>query len=106
MRQILLDHARRRMAGKRGHGVKPAVLDETTLCLDQKAAELVALDGALLELKAVDERLSRVVDLHFFGGLSFEEAGEVLGLSSRTVKREWRKARAFLVQALGGEPVA
>jgi RNA polymerase sigma factor (TIGR02999 family) len=103
MRQILVDHARRRLAQKRGNGVRPDVLDEATVHLDQKAAELVALDDALERLKALDERLARVVDLRFFGGLSFDEAAEVLDLSARTVKREWRKARAYLFRSLGGE---
>jgi RNA polymerase sigma factor (TIGR02999 family) len=106
MRQILVDHARRRLARKRGHGVHPELLDETTIRLDEKAAELVALDDALERLKSLDERLGRVVDLRFFGGLSFEEAAEVLDLSPRTVKREWRKARAFLLHALGGDATA
>jgi RNA polymerase sigma factor (TIGR02999 family) len=106
MRQILVDHARRRLALKRGHGVHPGVLDETSFGLDERAAELVALDGALERLKSLDERQARVVDLRFFGGLSFEEAGEALDLSPRTVKREWRKARAFLFNALGGRTQA
>jgi RNA polymerase sigma factor (TIGR02999 family) len=103
MRQILVDHARRRLAQKRGHGRHPDILDEATVRLDEKAADLVALDDALERLRSLDERLGRVVDLRFFGGLSFEEAGEVLELSPRTVKREWRKARAFLLHALGGD---
>jgi RNA polymerase sigma-70 factor, ECF subfamily len=82
------------------------LLDETTVRLDEKAAELVALDEALERLKSLDERLGRVVELHFFGGLTFEEAAEVLALSPRTVKREWRKARAFLFRALGGDATA
>jgi RNA polymerase sigma factor (TIGR02999 family) len=106
MRQILVDHARRRVAQKRGHGVHPDLLDEATVRLDQKASELVALDDALERLKALDERLGRVVELRFFGGLSFEEVGEVLDLSARTVKREWRKARAFLFHTLCGNATA
>jgi RNA polymerase sigma factor (TIGR02999 family) len=106
MRQILVDHARRRVAQKRGRGRHPDLLDEASVALDEKAAELVALDEALKHLTSLDERLGRVVDLRFFGGLSFEEAGEVLDLSPRTVKREWRKARAFLLHALGGDSTA
>jgi RNA polymerase sigma factor (TIGR02999 family) len=106
MRQILVDHARRRLADKRGHGLHPELLDETTIRLDEKAGELLALDDALEGLRSLDERLGRVVDLHFFGGLSFEEMAEVLAVSPRTVKRDWRKARAFLLHALGGDATA
>jgi RNA polymerase sigma factor (TIGR02999 family) len=106
MRQILVDHARRRLADKRGHGLRPELLDETTIRLDEKAGELLALDDALEGLRSLDERLGRVVDLHFFGGLSFEEMAEVLAVSPRTVKRDWRKARAFLLHALGGDATA
>jgi RNA polymerase sigma factor (TIGR02999 family) len=100
MRHILVDSARKRLRQKRGGGLHPQMLDEGALCLDDRAAELDALDAALDQLKALDERLSRIVELHFFGGLSFEEAAEVLDVSARTVRRDWRKARAYLYQAL------
>lgn len=100
MRHILVDHARRQLALKRGEGLKPVLFDEAAVRADDHAADLLALDAALERLKALDERLSRVVDLHFFGGLSFDEAAVVLALSPRTVKREWRKARAFLYQCI------
>jgi RNA polymerase sigma factor (sigma-70 family) len=69
---------------------------------DADAAELIALDDALTELEQLSARLARIVELRFFAGLSVEETAEVLDISPRTVKREWRKARAFLFQALGG----
>jgi RNA polymerase sigma factor (sigma-70 family) len=69
---------------------------------DADAAELIALDDALTELERFSSRLARIVELRFFAGLSVEESAEVLDISARTVKREWRKARAFLFQALGG----
>jgi RNA polymerase sigma factor (TIGR02999 family) len=100
MRHILVDHARRRLTRKRGQGLAPALLDESSIALDDRAGELVALDAALERLKSVDERGARIVELKFFGGLTFESAAEVLDLSPRTVRREWRKARAFLYQAL------
>ena len=100
MRQILVDNARRRLAKKRNRGLRPGELDERAVRLDERASELLALDEALERLRSVDERLGRVVDLRFFGGLSFEEAGEVLQLSPRTVKREWVRARVFLYEFL------
>jgi RNA polymerase sigma factor (TIGR02999 family) len=100
MRHILVDHARRRLTRKRGDGVPPQLLDESSIALDDRAGELMALDAALERLKSFDERGARIVELKFFGGLTFESAAEVLDLSPRTVRREWRKARAFLYQAL------
>jgi RNA polymerase sigma factor (TIGR02999 family) len=100
MRHILVDHARQRRARKRGDGVVPEPLDEASVALDARADELLALDAALESLKSTDQRLSQVVELKFFGGLTFEAAAEVLDLSPRTVKREWRKARALLFEAL------
>ena len=96
MRQLVVDHARRQTAQKRGGPGRDLLLDEGQVALDEKADEIVALDEALDRLAAVDERLSRVVELRFFAGLSVEEAAEVLDSSPRTVKRDWRKARAFL----------
>jgi RNA polymerase sigma factor (TIGR02999 family) len=76
--------------------VRDLPLEEGYVALDERATEIVAMDEALEQLAAVDERLSRVVELRFFGGLSVEETAEVLNSSPRTVKRGWRKARAFL----------
>ena len=100
MRHILVDCARKRLRKKRGGGLRPELLDEAAIRLDERASELDALDLALDRLKVVDERLSRVVELRFFGGLSFEEAAEVLEISPRTIRRDWRKARALLYEAL------
>ncbi len=102
MRQILVDFARKRLAQKRGSGEQTIVLDDIQLATGERATELIALDAALSELAVLDERLSRIVELRFFGGLSVEETAEVLSLSARTVKRDWRKARALLYQALKG----
>ena len=100
MRQILVDYARRASAGKRGGGAKELSLDPAELASAERADELVALDEALTELAAADSRLARTVELRFFGGLSVEETADVLGTSPRTVKRDWRKARALLYEAL------
>jgi RNA polymerase sigma factor (TIGR02999 family) len=96
MRQLVVDHARRRNAQKRGGALSDLPLEEGYVALDERASEIVAMDDALDRLAAVDERLSRVVELRFFGGLSIDETAEVLESSPRTVKRDWRKARAFL----------
>jgi RNA polymerase sigma factor (TIGR02999 family) len=96
MRQILVDYARQRMAEKRGGGARPVSLDPADLASPARAEELVALDGALDELAGMNERLARTVELRFFAGLSVEETAEVMGVSPRTVKRDWQAARAFL----------
>jgi RNA polymerase sigma-70 factor (ECF subfamily) len=101
MRQLIVDHARRRATQKRGGPVEDLPLEEGQVALDERAGEIVAMDEALDRLAAVDERLSRIVELRFFGGLSVEETAEILDSSPRTVKRDWRKARAFLHGELG-----
>jgi RNA polymerase sigma factor (TIGR02999 family) len=101
MRRILLDRARRRVAAKRG-GVAPRVnLDEVPDIGSGRARELIALDDGLNVLAKVDPRKARVIELRFFAGLSVEETAEVLKVSSDTVKRDWRLARAWLLAELG-----
>ncbi|MGH9802154.1 MAG: sigma-70 family RNA polymerase sigma factor [Blastocatellia bacterium] len=108
MRRILLDHARGHARAKRGGHAQVVPLDEAAVVSGQKAAELIALDDALLALERFDSRKSRLVELRFFGGLSNEEVAEVMEMSLRTVEREWQKAKAWLHQALSekeeGEP--
>ncbi len=100
MRRILVDYARRRKAKKRG-GTHPHLsLDENTVAIDQQAGLVLSLDSALNRLKTLNERLAQVVDLRFFGGLTEEEMAEVLGVSPRTVRRDWVKARAWLYREL------
>ncbi|MGH9761393.1 MAG: sigma-70 family RNA polymerase sigma factor [Blastocatellia bacterium] len=96
MRRILIDHARSHLYQKRGGGAIKVSLDEAAGLTEQRASELVAIDLALEELAAMDARKARIVELRFFGGLSVEETAEVLGISTPTVQREWRKARAWL----------
>ena len=100
MRQILVQHARRHQTAKRGGGQRPLSLDEASLVATERPVDLVALDDALTELAKRDARKSRIVELRFFGGLSTEETAEVLGISPRTVKREWRLAKAWLYHEL------
>ena len=100
MRRILIDHARSHHYAKRGGGALRVSLDETAAVTDARAAELLAVDEALEKLTALDARKGRIVELRFFGGLSLEETAEVLGISSPTVQREWRAAKAWLHRML------
>ena len=99
MRQILVDYARRASAHKRGSG-QVVTLESEAIGNPDRAEELVALDEGLEQLERLDPRLVRIVELRFFGGLSVEEAADALGISPRTVKRDWQKARAFLYHAI------
>jgi len=96
MRQILVDHARAKVAGKRGGGQIKVEFRESLDYSDEKASEVVALDEALKELAKVDGRKAQAVELRYFGGLSVEEAAEALGVSVATVGREVRYAEAWL----------
>lgn len=96
MRRILVDSARAHRSKKRGAGVSKVTLDEGLIGPQEKGHDLVALDDALTVLAEVDPRKSQVVELRFFGGLSVEEAAEVLGVSPDTVLRDWRLAKAWL----------
>jgi RNA polymerase sigma factor (TIGR02999 family) len=100
MRNVLLDAARRRYAGKRGGGFKPVTLGDDAAS-PVRPDELVALDEALERLRAMDARRAQVVDYRFFAGLTTPETAELLGTSVSTVERDWRTARAWLVQELG-----
>jgi RNA polymerase sigma factor (TIGR02999 family) len=107
MRHILVDSARRRVAKKRGGEDMRITLDEFRLSGEEtdaeaRAVEVLAVDRALTSLAALNERLSQLVELRFFAGMTEEETAQVMGTSERTVRRDWRKARAFLFQALGG----
>jgi len=100
MRQVLVDHARRIGAGKRGGGAALVTLDERLPDTPSEAAEVLALDQALSELEKIDGRAARVVQLHFFGGLGFAEIAELEGLNERTIKRDWQAARLMLASAM------
>lgn len=100
MRQVLVDHARRVGAGKRGGGAAFVTLDDRLPDTPSEAAEVLALDQALGELEKIDERAARVVQLHFFGGLGFGEIAELEGLNERTVKRDWQAARLMLASTM------
>lgn len=101
MRRILVDYAKGRQAAKRGSGAVKLPLDEALgVAAVQENLDVVALDEALSKLAEIDDRQSRVVEMHFFVGLKHEEIAEVLGVSATTVKREWRTARLWLYREL------
>ncbi len=100
MRQILTDRARARIALKRGGVQHRVTLDEETLAVDDQAESLLQLDDALTRLAAIAPRLVRVIEFRFFGGMTEDEVGAVLGVTTRTVRRDWDKARLWLRRAL------
>ena len=107
MRRILIDHARRRGAGKRGGGLRRVeeIENVADLARDERPEETLALDAAIGKLEAEDASAAAVVRLRFYAGLTGEQAAEALGLSPRQVDREWAYARAFLLRHLrGGAP--
>jgi RNA polymerase sigma factor (TIGR02999 family) len=100
MRRILVDHARASQAGKRGGRWDQVSLDEGMLPTEGRGPDILALDEALTRLAELDERQSKIVEMRFFAGMSEEETGQALGISARTVKRDWRLARAWLFKEL------
>jgi RNA polymerase sigma factor (TIGR02999 family) len=100
MRRILVDHARTKQRDKRGGPARKLSLDEAMNLSKGRAADLVLLDEALESLSVIDPRKSRVVELRFFGGLSVDEAAEVLDVSPQTVIRDWKLAKAWLYQEI------
>jgi RNA polymerase sigma-70 factor, ECF subfamily len=100
MRRILVDFARSRISQKRGGGAFVMSLDEAPLLNDEPNSSVVALDDALKALSSVDDRKSKVVELRFFGGLSVDEAAQVLRVSSDTVLRDWKFAKSWLLREM------
>jgi RNA polymerase sigma factor (TIGR02999 family) len=100
MRHILCDRAKARVALKRGGDQRPITLDEHRVAVTTRPEALLELDDALDRLAEIDERLARVVEYRFFGELTHEEIAQVLGITVRTVERDWAKARALLRQVL------
>jgi RNA polymerase sigma-70 factor (ECF subfamily) len=107
MRRLLVDHARGKMAQKRGSDAPRVMVDEgyhEGIRPSMDAAELIDLDRALDELTVAAPRLARLVELRFFSGLGIEEASSLLGCSTRTAKRDWAFARAWLLDRLSAAP--
>jgi RNA polymerase sigma-70 factor (ECF subfamily) len=100
MRQILVDHARRQHADKRGGRVTIVGLDDVLPVALPSSVDVLALDEALVALSSIDDRQCRVVELRFFAGLNIDETAEALGVSPATVEREWALAKAWLYRQL------
>jgi RNA polymerase sigma factor (TIGR02999 family) len=100
MRHVLVDHARARLSQKRGGVQHPVTLEDDLVAADAQPDVLLELNDALERLAVVDPRLARVVECRFFGGLSEEETAETLAVTTRTVQRDWAKARMLLRRAL------
>ncbi len=103
MRFVLIDETRRMLSEAHAEGERVAFQEPADAGAQTRLEQLLTLDQALTGLARIDERLARVVELRYFGGLSEREAAEVLGVTERTVSRDWRKARAFLVARLGSD---
>ncbi len=103
MRRVLIDHARVRGVGKRGGGRDRVELDEGMSVSDPIGVDVLAVDRALAALAAIDPRRSRVVEMRFFGGMTFEETADALHVSVDTVKRDWRLAKLWLMRELEGD---
>jgi RNA polymerase sigma-70 factor (ECF subfamily) len=104
MRRILVDWARERLARKRGAGARPIALDEQLLMSDERSEMLVAIDDALRELQEIDLRQAQIVELRFFGGFTVEETAKQLGVSEKTVDRDWKLAKDWLFSEVRGRP--
>lgn len=100
MRQILVDYARGRRSFKRGGGRRRTTLDSDAIAVESIAEEMLGIDRALSALECVDERLARLVELRFFAGMTEEEIARAQNVATRTVRRDWQKARAFLYREL------
>lgn len=100
MRQVLVDHARRHTAQKRGGGFERITLSDSVAGTPDGAIDLLALDDALKRLADLDERQARIVELRFFGGLTIEQGAAVMGISQSTIENDWRLARAWLHREL------
>lgn len=106
MRQVIIDLARRKKSQKRGAGQQPLTLDVDELAIDACASELLELDEALKDLAQHDARLANIVECRFFGGLTEQQTSDIVGVTARTVRRDWRKARAWLYTQLNNDAIA
>ena len=100
MRHLLVDHARKRNAAKRGDGRAALEFDDNRLVTDDDTVAVLALDDAMKEIVAIDPRLEHIIECRYFAGLSVADTAEALGMAKRTVERDWQRARGYLLRAL------
>lgn len=103
MRHLLVDHARKRAAAKRGGGNLPLTLEDDRCATADDGMAVLALDHAMREIAEIDPRLERILECRYFAGLSVNETAEALGMAVRTVERDWQRAKAYLLQAMASE---
>ncbi len=103
MRQIIVDYARKRAAGKRGGNASNVPLDTNEIMVDDQAEWILAVDQALEQIRAVDVRLEQVFDCRYFAGLSEEDSAAALGVSVSTIQRDWRRAKAWMREVLADD---
>jgi RNA polymerase sigma factor (TIGR02999 family) len=100
MRHLLVDHARRKLAEKRGSGNAPMTLEDDRLTMDDNGLAVIALDDALQDIAEIDPRLEKIIECRYFAGLSVADTAEALGMAERTVERDWQRAKAYLIKAM------
>jgi RNA polymerase sigma factor (TIGR02999 family) len=100
MRHLLVDHARKRAAGKRGSGTPPLTFDDHLHASTDDSLAVIALDDAMKEIAEIDPRLEKIIECRYFAGLTVQETAEALAMAVRTVERDWQRARSFLRRAM------
>jgi RNA polymerase sigma factor (TIGR02999 family) len=100
IRHLLVDHARKRSADKRGSGKAPLTLDDERYSSDDDSMAVLALDSAIKEIAEIDPRLEQIIECRYFAGLSVDDTAEALGMAVRTVERDWQRAKAYLLKAM------
>jgi len=100
MRHLLVDHARKKRAEKRGAGQMPLTLEDDRYATEDDSLAVLALDNALRDIAEIDPRLEQIIECRYFAGLSVNDTAEALGMAVRTVERDWQRAKAYLLQAM------
>lgn len=100
MRHLLVDHARKKRAEKRGSGRAPLTLEEDRLTAGDDGLAVIALDDALQDIAEIDPRLEKIIECRYFAGLSVADTAEALGMAVRTVERDWQRAKAYILEAM------
>jgi RNA polymerase sigma factor (TIGR02999 family) len=100
MRHLLVDHARKRRAGKRGAGVAPVTLEDERFSSEDDSMAVLTLDRAIRDIAEIDPRLEQIIECRYFAGLSVADTAEALGMAVRTVERDWQRARGYLLKAM------